>query len=59
MTTFIKANLKKSDNQSNINKCKVAANITECHIVSKLIFLRLNHKFMHDDKAIISCKKSI
>ena len=31
--------LKKSDDQTNIDKHRVAANITEDHIVSKLIFL--------------------
>ncbi len=29
MTTFIKAKLKKSDNQTNLDKYRVAANITE------------------------------
>ena len=41
MTTFIKTKLKKSDDQANIDKYKVAAHITECHIISKLIFLRI------------------
>ena len=41
MTTFIKAQLKKSDNQTNVDKYRVAVNITEYHIISKLIFLRL------------------
>ena len=35
MTTFIKAKLKNSDDQKNINKYRVAANITENHIISK------------------------
>ena len=35
MTTFIKAKLKKSDDQTNIDKYRVAANITENHIISK------------------------
>ncbi len=39
----------------NIDKYRVAANITEYHIVAKVIFLRI----IYDDKAIISCKKSI
>ncbi len=39
MTIFIK--LKKSDDQTNIDKYKVAVNITEYHIISKLIFLRI------------------
>ncbi len=36
----------------NIDKYRVAANITEYQIVSKLFFLRI----IHDDKAIMSCK---
>ncbi len=38
MTTFIKAKLKKWDNQRNIEKYKVASYIKECHITSKLNF---------------------
>ena len=38
MITFIKAKLKKSYDQTNI---RVAANITEYHIISKLIFQRI------------------
>ena len=41
MTPFIIAKLKKSDDQTNIDKYKVAENITEYHIISKLIFLRI------------------
>ena len=41
MTTFIKAKLKKANDQTNIDKYRVAANITEYHIISKLIFLRI------------------
>ena len=41
MTTFIKAKLKKSDYQMNIDKNRVAVNITEYHIILKLIFLRI------------------
>ena len=41
MTTFIKSKFKKSDDQTNIDKYRVAANITEYHIESKLIFLRI------------------
>ena len=40
-TTFIKTKLKKSDDQTNINKYRVTANITEYHNISKLIFLRI------------------
>ena len=39
MTTFIKTKIKKSDDQTNIYKYRVAANITEYHIISKLISL--------------------
>ena len=41
MATFIKARLKKSNDQMNIVKYRVAANITEYHIISKLIFFRM------------------
>ncbi len=41
MTTTIKGKLKKSDDQMNIDKYRVAAIITEYHIISKLIFLRI------------------
>ncbi len=37
MATFIKAKLNKSENQTNIDKYRVAANITEYHIISKSI----------------------
>ena len=36
-----KAELKKSDDQTNIDKYRVAANITEYHIISKLIYRRI------------------
>ncbi len=39
MTTFIKTKLKKSDDQTNIDKLRVTTNITEYYIKSKLIFL--------------------
>ncbi len=38
MTTFNKTKFKKSDDQTNIDKYRLAANITEYHIISKLIF---------------------
>ncbi len=41
MTTFIKAKLKKSVAQSNIDKYRVAANVTKYHIISKLMFRRI------------------
>ena len=47
MITIIKAKLKKSDDQTNIDRYRVAANITKYHIISKLIFLRIIiQKFM-------------
>ncbi len=39
MTAFIKAKFEKSDDQTNIDKYRVAANITEFHMISKIIFL--------------------
>ena len=33
MTTFIKAKIKKSDDQMNIDKYRVATNITDYHII--------------------------
>ncbi len=41
MTIFIKTKFKKSYDQTNIDKYRVAANITDYHIISKLIFLKL------------------
>ena len=41
MTAFIKTTLKKSDDQTNIDIYRVAANITEYPIKSKLICLRI------------------
>ncbi len=47
MTTFIKTEFKKSDDQTNIEKYRILANITEYHIISKLIFIRISiPKFM-------------
>ena len=37
METLIKVKLKKSDDQTNIDKYRVVANITDHHIISKLI----------------------
>ena len=46
MPTFIKTKFKKSDDLTNIGKYRVAANIAEYQIISKLIFLRIiNPKF--------------
>ena len=41
MTTFIKTKFKKSEDQINIYKYRVTANITEYYNISKLIFLRI------------------
>ncbi len=41
MKTIIKTKIKKSDDQTNIDKCRVASNSTEYYILSKLIFLRI------------------
>ncbi len=41
MTTFIKTKFKKSDEKTNIDNYRIAANFTEYHIISKLIFLRI------------------
>ncbi len=48
MTTIIKTKFKKSDDQTNIDKYRVIAYITEYHITSKLIFhiIRI-HLFMN------------
>ncbi len=39
LPTSIKTKHKKSDDQTNINKYKVAANITKYHIISNITFL--------------------
>ena len=41
MATFIKVKLKKSDDQTNIEKYRVAASVKEYYIISKLIFPRI------------------
>ncbi len=42
LTTFIKkTKFKISDDQTNIDKYRLAANITEYHIISKLILQRI------------------
>ena len=41
MTTFIKTKFKISDDQRNIDKYRLAATITEYHIISKLILQRI------------------
>ncbi len=42
MTTFKEAKLKKSEDQTNFDKYRVVINITEYHILSKLIFRRIS-----------------
>ncbi len=39
--TIIKTKIKKSDDQTNIDKYRIAATITEYHVISKSIFLRI------------------
>ncbi len=56
MTTFIKKKFKISDDQTNIEKYRLAANITEYHIISKLILQKKHYSKIYDDKVIISCK---
>ena len=41
MTTLIQTKFKISDDQTNIDKYRLAANITEYHIISKLILQRI------------------
>ena len=41
ITKIIEAKFKISDDHTNIDKYRVAANIIEYHIISKLIFLRI------------------
>ncbi len=41
MITFIKTKLEISDDQTNINKYRLAENIREHHIISKLILERI------------------
>ena len=40
MTTFMKKKFNKSDDQTIIDNYRVAANIPDYHIISKLIFLK-------------------
>ena len=44
MKTFIKTKFNISDDQTNIDKYGLAANITEYHIISKLILKKLKEK---------------
>ena len=55
MTTFIKAKLKKSADQTNIDKYEVSANISEYYI--KINLPKNYYSKIHDDKAIVLYKK--
>ncbi len=57
MTTFIKAKLNKSDDQTNIDKYSVATNIIEYHSYYNKIFHFCKHYSKIHDKAIISRQK--
>ncbi len=59
MTTFIKVTLNKSDCPTNIDKYRVSAIITEYHMELKLTFLRIIIVKIHDDMAIILCKRNV
>ena len=53
MKTFIKIKFIISDDQTNIDKYRLAANITEYHIISKLILQRIiTTKFMMNRQLI-------
>ncbi len=65
MTTFMKTKFKKSVDQRNIDKYKIAVKITEYNIISKFSFLRITilkfmririlfHKKMHEKLSKIS-----
>ena len=49
MTTLRKVKLKKSDDPTNIDKYRVAANITKYHIISKKNFINNPHSKIHVD----------
>ena len=53
MTTFIKTKFKISEDYTNIDKYRLAANITEYQVISKLSLQRINYySKMYDGKAI-------
>ena len=57
MTTLITAKLKKTDDQTNIDKYRVAANIREqVSYYIKINFPQNHHSKVHADKAIIYVK---
>ena len=53
-----KKKFKKSDNQTNIDKYRVATNITEYHVISKLIFLRINIQILINFRQFLHAKKN-
>ncbi len=59
MITFIKTKFKKTDDQMNIYKYGVAANITEYYIISKLIFKRIIIPKLMKIRQIVYVKKYI
>ena len=54
---FIKAQLKNSDDQTNIDKYTVAANITEYHTITKLKDLTVSYG-RTDGRTDLNCKKN-
>ncbi len=51
MTTFIKTKFKISDDQANIDKYRLAANIVEYHTIAKLALQRIiNTNFCGQDR---------
>ena len=56
MTTFIKMKLKKSEDQMNID---IYGNITEYHIISKLIFQRIIIKKLLMIRQLFDIKQSM
>ncbi len=55
MTIFRKLKLKKTDDQTNIDKYSIASNITEYHYI-KINIPKNHHSQLHDNKPIIPCK---
>ena len=57
MTTLIKTKLKKSDDQTNIDKYRVAANITEYHIISIfLTYVRTDSNYRKTHLTLLEAK---
>ncbi len=57
MTKFIKAKRKKSDDQANIDKYRVATKIYRISFCTKLNLPKNHHSKIYHDKAKISRKK--